>query len=91
MRQDPPLEPGIQIERAGSIVRAVGRFNCILSHLTPENAEAAIDEQRNHFRNAGTGVEWKVMRTIRRRSADRLAAAGFIADDSETPGIRPSE
>ena len=86
MRQDPPLEPGIRIERVGGIVRAVGRFNCILySHLSPESAEAAINEQKTHFREAGADVEWKVY--AHDPPADlgaRLDAAGFTADDPET-------
>lgn len=86
MRQDPPLEPGIQIERAGSIVRAVGRFNCILySHLNSENAEAAIAEQKAHFREASADVEWKVYAHDPPADlATRLATAGFKADDPET-------
>jgi GNAT superfamily N-acetyltransferase len=86
MRQDPPLEPGIRIERAGSIVRAVGRFNCILySHLDPENADAAIVEQKTHFREASAEIEWKVYAHDPPPDlAARLAAAGFKADDPET-------
>lgn len=86
MRQDPPPEPGIRIERAGSIVRAVGRFNCILySHLSPENAEAAILDQKAHFREAGADVEWKVYgHDPPPDLGARLGAAGFTADDSET-------
>jgi len=86
MRQDPTLEPGIRIERVGSVVRAAGRFNCILySHLNPENVDAAIVEQKAHFREAGTEVEWKVYAHDPPADlAARLAAAGFIADDPET-------
>ena len=61
MRNDPPPEPGVRHERSGSVVRAVGRYNCILySHLDAENADAAIAEQAAHFRNAHADVEWKV-------------------------------
>jgi GNAT superfamily N-acetyltransferase len=86
MRQDPPLEPGIGIERVGSIVRAVGRFNCILySHLSLENADAAISEQKTHFREEGTEVEWKVYAHDPPPDLGaRLEATGFIADDPET-------
>lgn len=86
MRNDPPPELGVRHERIGDVVRAVGRYNCILySHLNAENADAAIVEQAAHFRNAHAELEWKVY--AHDRPADlgsRLGAAGFIADDAET-------
>ena len=86
MRNDPSPEVGVRHERAGSIVRAVGRYNCILySHLVAENAEVAIAEQAAHFRNAHTEVEWKVYsHDLPADLGPRLSLAGFIADDAET-------
>ena len=86
MRNDPPPEPGVRHERAGSVVRAVGRYNCILySHLDAENADAAIAEQAAHFRNAHIEVEWKVYtHDMPADLGSRLSMAGFVADDAET-------
>ena len=86
MRQGPSLDPGIRIDRVGSIVRAAGRYNCILySHLDADNVDAAIAEQKTHFRAAGTEVEWKVYAHDPPADlAARLEAAGFKADDPET-------
>jgi GNAT superfamily N-acetyltransferase len=86
MRNDPPPELGVRHERAGSVVRAVGRYNCILySHLNAENADAAIAEQAAHFRNAQCEVEWKVyFHDLPADLGPRLSMAGFESDDAET-------
>jgi GNAT superfamily N-acetyltransferase len=86
MRNDPPPELGVRHERAGSVVRAVGRYNCILSsHLNAENADAAIAEQAAHFRNAHSDVEWKVYsHDLPADLGQRLGVAGFEPDDAET-------
>jgi GNAT superfamily N-acetyltransferase len=86
MRNDPPPEPGVRHERSGSVVRAVGRYNCILSsHLDAENVDAAIAEQAAHFRNAHIDVEWKVYsHDLPADLGSRLSMADFVADDAET-------
>jgi GNAT superfamily N-acetyltransferase len=86
MRNDPPPELGVRHERAGSVVRAVGRYNCILySHLDAQTADAAIADQAAHFRNAHIEVEWKVYsHDLPADLGQRLGVAGFDPDDAET-------
>ena len=86
MRDDPPPELGVRHERTGNVVRAVGRYNCILySHLNAESANAAIAEQAAHFRNAHGEVEWKVYsHDLPADLGQRLGVAGFEPDDAET-------
>lgn len=86
MRADPPAEPGVRIERSPQIVRAVGRFNCILySDLGRADAGAAIAEQAAHFIALGDEVEWKVYdHDLPTDLGLRLGAAGFVADEPET-------
>ena len=86
IRADPPAEPGVRFERAGNIVRAVGRYNCILfSDLGGVDADAAIAAQAAFFRASGRDVEWKVYGHDRPSDLGaRLSAAGFIADPQET-------
>ena len=86
MRNDPPPEHGVRHERIGDVVRAVGRYNCILySHLDTKHVDAAIAEQTAHFRDARADVEWKVYaHDLPADLGSRLGAAGFVADDAET-------
>jgi hypothetical protein len=86
MRNDPPPEPGMRHEHAGGVIRAVGRYNCILySHLNADNADAAIAEQAAHFRDSRAEVEWKVYSHDSPPDLGaRLATAGFVADAAET-------
>jgi GNAT superfamily N-acetyltransferase len=86
MRNDPPPEPGVRHERTGGVVRAVGRYNCILySQLKADNADAAIAAQAAYFRDARTEVEWKVYaHDLPADLGPHLASAGFIADNAET-------
>jgi len=86
MRADPPANPGLRIERSPEIVRAVGRYNCILySDLGRTDAGAAIAEQAAHFIALGDEVEWKVYdHDLPLDLGKRLGAAGFVADEPET-------
>lgn len=88
IRQDPPPEPGVKHERIGNIVRAVGRYNCILfSDLSRGDADvdAVIAEQVAFFRASGSDAEWKVYgHDLPADLGRRLGAAGFVADEPET-------
>ncbi|HTT45520.1 MAG TPA: GNAT family N-acetyltransferase [Thermoplasmata archaeon] len=86
MRRDPVPEPGSRVERVGSIVRIVGRENCILfSDLTEANARDAVAEQAEYFRSARADVEWKVFGHDRPAILEAiLAGAGFLPDEPET-------
>lgn len=86
MRADPPADLGLRIERTPEIVRAVGRYNCILySDLGSVDVDAAIAEQAAHFIALGGEVEWKVYgHDLPSDLGRRLDAAGFVADEPET-------
>jgi len=86
MRADPPADPGVRIERTPEIVRAVGRYNCIVySDLGRVDAGAAIADQAAHFIALGDDVEWKVYdHDLPLDLGKRLGMAGFVADEPET-------
>ena len=51
-RSQPRPEPGVQYDRAGSVIRAVGTWNAVaFARLTAETADAAIAEQVAFFRS----------------------------------------
>ncbi|HEV2284251.1 MAG TPA: GNAT family N-acetyltransferase [bacterium] len=51
-RADPPPEPGVRYERAGSVIRAIGTWNAVVfARLTADTADAAIAEQVAFFRS----------------------------------------
>lgn len=87
MRQQArPDGPGVTVERAGGVVRQRGSaqdWNGILwSDLDERTADAAIAAQIRDF--AGP-FEWKLYTHDRPGDlADRLRAAGFIAEEPET-------
>ncbi|GAA2771271.1 GNAT family N-acetyltransferase [Streptomyces showdoensis] len=84
-----PDGPGCRVEREGLVVRHAGpeyAWNGVLwSGLGPKDADAAIAAQIGHFRAAGHSFEWTVYGHDGPADlADRLLAAGFTAEESET-------
>lgn len=84
------LDPGIQAERDGPIVRLFGRHRGFISappHLGVDGAEldALIARQRDFFAARGEAVEWKTRGGDEPADLlDRLAAAGFRPEETET-------
>ncbi|MFF9839715.1 GNAT family N-acetyltransferase [Streptomyces sp. NPDC013740] len=84
-----PDGPGCRVERDGLVVRHTGpayAWNGVLwSGLGPQDADAAIAAQISFFRAAGHSFEWTVYGHDGPADlADRLLAAGFTAEESET-------
>ena len=92
MRSDPAPEPGVEIERVGRIVRAIGPEDCILfSDLGTDRIEPAILEQVSHFRSSGRPLEWKVYSHDRPPELrGRLIEHGFVPDETESLMIEDS-
>lgn len=90
MRRDvSPDASSTRVERVGRVVRQVGSVNdwngVVWSDLDESTADAAIAEQAAYFAGLGLECEWKHYGHDRPVDlADRLAAAGFVAEDPET-------
>ncbi len=80
---------GSSVQDLGNVVRWLappgqGLSAITWSDLDASTADAAITAQRDYFAARGEGVEWKLYDYDRPADlADRLAAAGFVADDEE--------
>jgi ribosomal protein S18 acetylase RimI-like enzyme len=88
-REVPPDGPGAVVERVGGVVRQDGGeqgWSAVLySELDETGADAAIAEQLRHFGERGRAFEWKHYSHDRPADlADRLAAAGLVAEEPET-------
>jgi hypothetical protein len=85
---DPP--PGIVFERFGNLVRVTGREQGFVESgpdvgLEGAELDAAIILHRDHFAARGEAMEWKTRSHDRPADlVDRLAAAGFQPEESET-------
>lgn len=84
-----PEESGARVERVGDVVRHVGPaagWNGVLwSDLDERTADAAIAEQVRFFGGLGRTFEWKTYAHDRPADLpDRLAAAGFVPEETET-------
>lgn len=90
MRQDAQSDgPGARIERSDGIVRQVGGpedWNGVLwSDLDHATADAAIAAQAQYYTSLGLEFEWTLYAHDRPRDlAERLLAAGFTPEPSET-------
>jgi len=86
IRRDPPPYEGVRVERAGPVVRVVGRDNFVIySELTSENARRVVAEQARFFRALGHEAEWKLFGHDTPDDLERiLAAEGFVPDEPET-------
>lgn len=91
LRREYVAEAPDVVERAGSVVRQVGAGDgwtgVIWSDLGEDGAaaDAAIAEQVRHFTGLGREFEWKLYAHDRPADlGERLAAAGFIAEEPET-------
>ncbi len=80
---------GSAVDDLGSVVRWLappgqGLSTITWSDLTADTADAAIAAQRDYFTARGEGVEWKLYDYDQPADlADRLVAAGFVAEDEE--------
>jgi GNAT superfamily N-acetyltransferase len=90
MRRDPAPYAGARIEMLGPIVRVVGEENYVIfSDLGGTDAARVVREQADHFRRAGTEVEWKVFgHDLPENLEALLAAEGFAPDEPETLVVR---
>jgi GNAT superfamily N-acetyltransferase len=86
MRISPDPWDGVSVERAGPVVRLVGKENMIIySALDATNARAVVAEEAAHFRAKGVEVEWKHFGHDRPANLpELLAEAGFVPDEPET-------
>lgn len=82
--------PGLIIERDGPVTRVAGQYRGFVSgprDLGVDGAEldALIARQRDYFAARGEQVEWKVRgHDLPPGLPDRLRAAGFVPEDTET-------
>jgi len=81
-------EPGAVVEASPGVLRWLApgtQTSCITwSELTGDSADAVIAAQVRYFAARGTPVEWKLYDYDRPADlAQRLQAAGFVADDQE--------
>lgn len=83
-----PEDPAMRREVIGPVVRQVSqhdRRSCVIySSLSPENVEAAIEEQIEYFNALGHGFEWKVFsHDTPADLKERLIAHGFAVEETE--------
>jgi GNAT superfamily N-acetyltransferase len=81
-------EPGVVVEADAGVLRWVApgtQSSCVTwSELTRDSADAVIAAQVRYFAARGTPVEWKLYDYDQPADlAQRLLAAGFVADDEE--------
>ena len=81
-------EPGAVVEADAGVLRWVApgtQSSCVTwSELTRDSADAVIAAQVRYFAARGTPVEWKLYDYDQPADlAQRLLAAGFVADDEE--------
>ena len=81
-------EPGAVVEADGGVLRWLApgtqTSRVTWSELTSESADAVIAAQVRYFAARGTPVEWKLYDYDQPADlAQRLLAAGFVADDEE--------
>jgi len=88
-------DPSYRFEWDGPVYRMVGpktdvpNSAVLLTRLDAETAPAAIERQLEYFRALGQGFEWKLYDYDEPADlAERLAAAGFVAQESETLVVR---
>ncbi|MEU5905097.1 GNAT family N-acetyltransferase [Micromonospora sp. NPDC047467] len=91
-----PVPAGVTVERDGPLVRIIGLdaggFLTYrdLGGLTGETLDELIARQVELFRQRGQSVEWKLNEHDEPADlADRLRAAGFVAQERETVVIGP--
>jgi len=93
----PPTQPeGVTVERDGPLLRVLGYGNggfltyVDLGGLAGDEMDALIARQREIFTRRGEPVEWKLHGHDEPADlADRLVAAGFVAEDRETVVVGP--
>jgi GNAT superfamily N-acetyltransferase len=90
MRGAPPTPPaGVRYEQDGPLLRIVRPFRGSVSAPRDVGGGAELDRlirrQRDYFAARGEAVEWKVRGHDRPADlAERLVAAGFVAEEQET-------
>ena len=86
MREDPPIWPGVRLERTPSIVRVVGEeCNVLFSRLDASTADAEVAAQAEFFRRNGHEVEWKLYGHDQPPDLPAiLQRHGFVPDPPET-------
>ncbi len=83
-------EPGVTYEQLGPVLRVTGWHVGSIepAHdlgVSGEQLDALIREHRDHFAARGEAVEWKTRsHDLPRDVPDRLVAAGFVAEPTET-------
>ncbi|MCI4331585.1 MAG: GNAT family N-acetyltransferase [Thermoplasmata archaeon] len=86
MREDPPPEPDVLLERGPDLVRGVGLQNFILYSAIP--ADRIVDRVRAEVENAqmlGKELSWNVYGHDRPGDlAEVLRSAGFVGDETES-------
>ncbi|NEB77913.1 GNAT family N-acetyltransferase [Streptomyces sp. SID14478] len=94
-REARPDAAGARVERVGDVVRQVGPpagWNGVLwSALDEDGVDAAIAEVVAFFRALGVDLEWKTYGHDRPAELPaRLAAAGFVAEETESLLVAPT-
>jgi GNAT superfamily N-acetyltransferase len=91
-----PLPAGVSVERDGPLVRILGLDHggfltyVDLAGLAGAELDALIARQRDIFTKRGESVEWKLHGHDEPADlAERLTAAGFVADEQETVVVGP--
>ncbi len=90
MRSQPPLEPGLVLERQGKRTRLAGPYNCLIySELSEQDADKEIDDEVAFLRANSRTLEWKVHGHDQPHDlATRLSRRGFQPEPTETLLVR---
>ncbi|GAB3673642.1 GNAT family N-acetyltransferase [Actinocorallia lasiicapitis] len=93
LRGTGPLPDGVHAEHDGPLLRIVGQYRGFVTaprDLTGTDLDALIERQRAFFAARGEAVEWKTRaHDLPADLPDRLLAAGFRPEDTETVLIAP--
>lgn len=86
VRASPPAEAGLERHWVEGVLRAEGAYNYVgWWSLREDQVEAAVQREAAYFRGLGQDAEWKVFSHDRPAGLEaHLAAAGFVADETET-------
>ncbi|MET0133151.1 MAG: GNAT family N-acetyltransferase [Kibdelosporangium sp.] len=91
------LDPGIQSEKDGPVVRVFGGHRGFVSapndlRMADAELDSLIARQRDFFTARGEAVEWKARsHDLPADLPERLAAAGFLPEEQETVVIGVAE
>src|SRR5579863_3147525 len=87
MREDPPSEMGVTLERTGGVVRGLGASSDFVAYasIPAIGPQALIEAEVEGARSRGRELSWNVYAHDRPAGvSELLRSAGFVPDEQES-------